>query len=292
MSVRGRLVFLAALAILGLVACETVPRPFQPPGDIPADPLTMPEEIVGIFVEPVAGTTTPMARMLGQALAEALERQGLAVASETGCDRCHRLASTVEPGPGAPAPTAPAFVRWSLVAPSGTTVTASLEPVRGPKENWEYGDPRLVRAVTLQIAKVVAGRVGEDETDAKAAQTPREGVFIKGVGGGPEKANSALTRAMRAALRGTKLSPADDPQSAAFVVEGWLDMDPPFDGRQVIRLTWTVKNGNGGEVGKARQENAVPANATEAEWARISALAVTAAIDSIGGIVDRARGGL
>lgn len=104
---------------------------------------------------------------------------------------------------------------------------------------------------------------------------------IQGVSGAPGDGNRTLARAIREALRLRDFQVTDDPRQAAFRLIGQVDMTPPNAGRQHVKITWRVTTMNGGNVGRATQENTIPAGSLDGGWGQVADMIGNAAVDGI-----------
>lgn len=106
-------------------------------------------------------------------------------------------------------------------------------------------------------------------------------IIVRHVEGAPGDGNQSLTLAIREALRARDLQVTDDPRQAAFVLQGQVVIGPPAGGRQPAKIVWHVTTHNGGLVGKATQENAIPAGSLDGPWGQVAYLIANAAVDGI-----------
>jgi len=106
-------------------------------------------------------------------------------------------------------------------------------------------------------------------------------IIVRHVEGAPGDGNQSLTIAIRDALKGRDLQVTDDPRQAAFVLQGQVAIGPPAGGRQPAKIVWHVTTHNGGLVGKATQENAIPAGSLDGAWGQVAYLIANAAVDGI-----------
>lgn len=104
---------------------------------------------------------------------------------------------------------------------------------------------------------------------------------IQGVSGAPGDGNRTLARAIREALRLRDFQVTDDPRQAAFRLMGQVDMTQPNAGRQHVKITWRVTTMNGGNVGRATQENTIPAGSLDGSWGQVADMIGNAAVDGI-----------
>lgn len=106
-----------------------------------------------VRVMAVAGPALPMGRLLARSVANALARRNIPA-------RLSGVASYVLEGrtqvnlknPGSPYIV---FIHWTLRDREGASVGTYSQGVRGTWLQWEYGDPRIIRAVGAGTAEAV-----------------------------------------------------------------------------------------------------------------------------------------
>ena len=90
-----------------------------------------------------------------------------------------------------------------------------------------------------------------------------------------------MTRGIKGATRKLDLTITEDPRQAGYELVGRVTVGPPVNGRQQARVVWVVNTLDGGEVGKAIQENAVVAGSLDGEWRRVGDIVSEAAAQGI-----------
>ncbi len=106
-------------------------------------------------------------------------------------------------------------------------------------------------------------------------------ILIRSVDGAPGDGNQALMLAIKQALRIRDFMVTEDPRQAVFQVEGRVDLAPPANGRQRVKLTWIVTTVSGGQVGRAIQENTIPAGSLNGVWGQVAMMVANAAADGV-----------
>lgn len=160
------------------------------------------------------------------------------------------------PPPAAFAAIAPASVPRTMVPPAPLPPTPPAREVAKPAVN-PVPPPKAMAAWTNPV------------------------IIVRHVDGAPGDGNYSLTLAIREALRARDLQVTDDPRQAAFVLQGQVVIGPPTGGRQPAKIVWHVTTHNGGLVGKATQENAIPAGSLDGPWGQVAYLIANAAVDGI-----------
>ena len=87
--------------------------------------------------------------------------------------------------------------------------------------------------------------------------------------------------AIKQALRIRDFMGTADPRQAVFQVDGRVDLAPPANGRQRVKLTSTVPTVSGGQVGRAIQENTIPAGSLNGVWGQVAMMVANAAADGV-----------
>ena len=106
-------------------------------------------------------------------------------------------------------------------------------------------------------------------------------ILVKTVEGAPGDGNQALMLAIKQSLRVRDFMVTEDPRQAVFLIEGRVEIAPPANGRQRAKVVWTVTTVSGGQVGRAVQENAIPAGSLNGAWGQVATMVANAAADGV-----------
>jgi len=106
-------------------------------------------------------------------------------------------------------------------------------------------------------------------------------ILVKLVEGAPGDGNQALMLAIKQALRIRNFMVTEDPRQAVFLIEGRVEIAPPTNGRQRAKVIWTVTTVSGGQVGRAIQENTIPAGSLNGAWGQVAVMVANAAADGV-----------
>ena len=278
------------LLCLTLTACSTLPRPFRPASDDPANPLvSVSADTAGLLVEPIEGPPLPMARLIADSAVSQLTRKGIpASAGKSSASKRYVLRGESAPNMD-PSDPSIVIIRWVLLDTAGQPVGRYTQSVQGTWAEWEYGDPRIIEAVGAGVATPVAALVqGGDNVNGAAAQG-RAGLWVKPVMGAPGDGNVSLARAMQVSLKAAGVATSGTLETARYYLEGAVEMEKVSPAAEKIRIVWTVVDSEGAVMGRASQENAIPAGSLNGPWGEIAGLAAEAAVDGIGDILDRVR---
>jgi hypothetical protein len=292
--------FVPAVAVLlALGACGQVPQPFQSSANGRAEALVDIGPAAGIQVDMVDGPPAPMARLLAQSVADSLGTYNIPATTTTSRASRYVLKGRADINDIDPKVPYVVVINWTLLDRGGRTIGRYTQGVPGSRWQWDFGDPRIIWAVGKDAAKPIAAMVQDGpvvavshqpETAASSAAPARaDGVWIEPVSGAPGDGNTALGRAIKATLQVHQVPLARNRAEAAFVLLGTVAMSPPAGGRQEIKIVWRVADRDGNELGRATQENAVPAGSLDGPWGRIAPIVAEAAVGGIQDVVARGR---
>jgi hypothetical protein len=98
-----------------------------------------------------------------------------------------------------------------------------------------------------------------------------------------------MAQAMRRALGESQMVLTDSAESHVFQVQGSIELDPAADGRQRVVVRWTVKRGDGTQIGDLEQANTVRAGALQGNWDKLAPIVALAAVDAVVELIERDR---
>ena len=100
-----------------------------------------------------------MGRLLARSVAEALARRDIPAGLSDGPPGAagYVLEGRTEVNLKNPGSPYIVFIHWTLRDRGGVAVGAHSQGVRGTWLQWEYGDPRIIRAVGARTAETVSG---------------------------------------------------------------------------------------------------------------------------------------
>ncbi|MDA1324079.1 MAG: hypothetical protein O3C34_04995 [Proteobacteria bacterium] len=275
---------LTAALYLIVVGCQPVPQPFAHP-ESAINPIVVPSsDFAGITILPIAGLPDPTARGLSMAMAEALLSHEIIASPDRGNRRSRFLKGEVIRKAAGGTRTEIA-VRWDLIDRSGKNLrskdTTLTFPGAFPRGDWEKSGQSvlrpLVKAAAADIAKLVKGE--NDQSTNKSHIT----LHVWPLDGAPDRAAEPLRRAMEAALKKRDFGIANGLEGAGLIIAGSIELGPESAEPRPIRITWSVMDTAGQELGKLTQQNAIPRQAMETRW---KTLAVLIADNAAGGVSD------
>ena len=270
----------AVLLVFAAAACGALPRPFQAvPGDA-ANPLVEPRESLVIRVASIEGPPLPLARLLAHSVAEELGALGIAAAARDHATSGYVL--TGQAGVNLENPDEPfvVLIEWSLTDTAGDVIALHTQGVEGTREQWDFGDPGLIRTVGKAAAAAIAALL-EDEDVLAPGALPRPAVLVRSVRGAPGDGDNALARAIRQAIEARGVRLTEDATKAGYAIQGTITVGAPSGNRQSVRIVWVVSRIDGRDVGRITQENMVPAHSLDGAWGRVAAIIAAAAAEDI-----------
>ena len=272
------------LAAVVVAACAPVPRAFKP-----GEEQSVRRHIVegtftkGIQVDPLEGTAKLMGDLIARTTVDSFEPYGLpaGVAPFDASEFILHGRAQYDRNPNAiPYVT----LHWQLSNKDGQVLADLEQPVDATSGEWEFGTPEVIIRVAEDVAKRVAA-VLAGIAPAQEKPAPDKGIFVAPVEEAPGDGDFSLTRAIAEALkqRGTRLTRFRE--QAKYVLEGKMKISPPVGGRQGVAVTWRLTLPDGSEVGKAQQENTVPAGTFDTRWGPTARQIAAAAVDGIHDVI-------
>lgn len=280
---------LVALA-LAAVACQPLPRPFQPEGKVTApDRLVELGPRAGVLVREIEGAPRETSARLGALVAAGLRDLDLPATTA-------RSLSTEGAQVGGyvleAAATALSIsdtetlldLSWRLFDPLGTEVGGFHQIKQVMTRDWATASPALLALVAEQAAAKVdklVRRLGVERPRIALAA-----VFVPPVDGAPGDGALALATAMREALERRAVPIAAEISDDAYLVLGSVYLSAANQGRQSIEVFWTMLGPGGEQIGIVSQRNAVAAGRLDGAW---GALAEAVAEGGAEGVIDILR---
>ena len=130
------------------------------------------------------------------------------------------------------------------------------------------------------------------EAAAKPAQPAvptRGGLWIEQVRGAPGDGDTTLTRAIRDTLRADGVELAASREAARHLLRCRVTTAAPAEGKQDIKILWSVLDPEEREIGAAAQRNAIPAGSLDGPWGPVAGHIALAASSGIRNILKQAR---
>lgn len=252
-----------------------------------APPVALsPPDSAGIYVLPAANAPEPSAGALATAMAVALQQADVPASARAFNPESYRLqpVASVVPANGG---SETVKVEWQLRNAAGKLIGSAPSQVATAATAWQRGDPGLVSALATPAAPAVAQLIQGDAPLPQGALNPV--VALRVVTGAPGDGDRSLTRAMGAALERTNLVLAATPADKAdFVVAGTVEVARADGQKQQVMVTWVLMRPDGSEVGRVKQENAVPAGSLNGAWGEIAYAVTNAAAPGVRQLIEQA----
>lgn len=166
-----------------------------------------------------------------------------------------------------------AWVPTKLPAP--TTVAQAPAGATTPAQPISLNAPSSASSG----AKLVDGQVVASAPSA--APAGKFGTLVPAVVGAPGDGATSLTAAIQRQLSTNGIALAQAPGPTAYTVQGRVQMGPPSNGKQAIKIEWQVLDPAGKKVGTVSQNNVVPQGSLDGPWGRVAEAAAGAAAKGI-----------
>ncbi len=304
-SSSRRLLRLLGLGAALLAGCVETQHPFQPdskPLPYQLSAHEAPQKVIA--VAPVKGVPEPLGRALAEGMAAALLKRSLPAVVESGDDdgqalyaisgRLARQASKL----GQP----PAIV-WDIREEHGRLVGRHVQPLP-PGSDISAPDTRaklLAELADQPAATMVKGIEGDapvpiehpapqiaSEPPATPMAKGRSVVVTKVEGSPGERGDLTLRQAIEYALRQEKLQVVPERTANSVVVAGNVELAELQSGTQHVKVTWTVAQSDGEQLGQVSQENNVPSGVLRLAWGEIASAVAENAAGGIAALIQRA----
>lgn len=321
---------LAALLMVGLAGCETstnllgsssAPNASIAPAPQQAQPQPVSQSKVALA--PIVGAPDAVNKQISSQLTTSLAQQRVLVAS--GADRAdytlrgYMVAAKEKQG-------VKVSYIWDLTDPAGKRANRiqGEELVSGGdgRDPWSAVSPQLVQTISDKTATSLASALssltqssagpsapvgvgapvetgsttsaaqpGGSTTTASVARPGTSLAKIGGVTGAPGDGNAALAGAMRQELQTAGVSLGDATQRG-YTVNGKVAMGAARNGKQTIKIDWTVLDPNGSTLAVVTQNNEVDAGSLDGAWGATANDAAQGAAAKIKTLIDESRTGV
>ena len=190
-----RLFFLSVM----LVACSPLEFPlrFQSMNGVAGQD----SNLTDVRVELVQGPALPMAKLLSSSIASGLIERGITTSLEPGDASRFVLKGLVKANWDDRKVPFVMLIYWTLYDLTGKAIGTYTQGVRGARWKWEYGDPKIIRAVGKGAAKPLAAMIVKEEKNPIKSLLLGSGIIVKPVTGAPGDGNVALRKAIISGLR-------------------------------------------------------------------------------------------
>ena len=270
------------LALLLLAACNGAPPPIMA-RTAPAAALSPPDS-AGIYVLPGENAPAASAGVLAAAMATALQQADVPASAQSSNRESYRLQPIVTATSG-PDGQATIRVAWELRNAAGKAVGSTSSATVAAAAAWQRGDDKLAAALAAPAAPIVAKLIAGDVSPPQGNLNPV--VALRPVAGAPGDGDRSLTRAMSSALTRANLTLAAAPSDKKdFIVAGTVEVSPANGPQQQVKVTWVLMRPDGSEIGRVKQENAVPAGSLDGAWGDVAYAVAGAAAPGVRRLIE------
>jgi len=256
------------LALLLLAACNGAPPPIMAhTAPAPAAALSPPDS-AGIYVLTAENAPAASAGVLATAMATALQQADVPASAQSFNRESYRLQPVVT-ATSSPGGHATIRIVWELRNAAGKAVGSTSSGTVADAAAWQRGDDKLATALAAPAAPAVAKLIAGDVSPPQGGLNPV--VALRPVAGAPGDGDRSLTRAMNSALTRANLTLAAAPSDKKdFIVAGTVEVAPADGAKQQVKVTWVLMRPDGSEIGRVKQENAVPAGSLDGAWGDVA----------------------
>lgn len=270
------------LALLLLAACNGAPPPIMA-RTAPAAALSPPES-AGIYVLPGENAPAGSAGALAAAMATALQQADVPASAQSSNRQSYRLQPIVT-ATSSPDGQATIRVVWELRNAAGKAVGSTSSGTVAATAAWQRGDDKLAAALAAPAAPIVAKLIAGDVSPPQGSLNPV--VALRPIAGAPGDGDRSLTRAMSSALTRANLTLAAVPSDKKdFIVAGTVEVSPANGPQQQVKVTWVLMRPDGSEIGRVKQENAVPAGSLDGAWGDVAYAVAGAAAPGVRRLIE------
>ena len=282
--------FLAALALLALVACGDLPQPFRGnPGGMAGRLAVPPPYRVAVPTPDAAMLTGTESEALARAIAQALLKREVPAVAEDPLPLDWRLAVDMRLEGNRVVP------RYALFDPDGAPQGVAEGSAIAARD-WSRPNAALLADVANDASRRAADLLLRAEAARKstvpsaltAAGPPR--IYLLPVRGAPGDGNESLTARMREALGDQGILAQDVADGAGFAADGRVNVVPTRPRMQRVEILWIVSRRDGQELGRVLQMNEIPSGLLDRHWGDIAFAAAAEAAGGVQRVIENAGG--
>jgi len=233
-----------------------------------------------VQVVPPEGTTVPMGKLIAEYVVENLKKEEISAQLAAVGPRSERsfvLSGVAEPYVGDRRVNYRRILRWILSDTNGRVISTYALGIEGTDQDWDFGSPRVLSSIGMGTAGPVAQMVRRETRATTPLDPLRAGLLVEQVTGLGAAQARILTRGVARALRTSDVLVTGDPRQATFRLAGEVTVEGAQNGFEKVRIVWRVLTMDRRELGRAMQENDLPAGTIDTARA---------------GVVDNARLGV
>ena len=250
--------------LLMLAACAPSELPLRIQ---PMDEVVLEEaNIIDVRVELVQGPALPMAKLLSSAIATGLFENGITTSLISNEESRFVLKGRVKANWEDRRVPFVMLIYWTLYDMTGKAIGTYTQGVRGARWKWEFGDPRIIRAVGNGAAKPLAAMIVEEEENPLLNLLLDAGILVNSVTGAPGDGNEALRMAIVKGLRASDVTIIEDSRQASLTLTGHVALQPLGNALDKVLVIWSIQTMDGFELGRATQANNIPVGKLDGVW--------------------------
>jgi hypothetical protein len=250
------------LVVLAACAPSELPLRIQPMDEVVVEKA----KISDVRVELVQGPALPMAKLLSSAIAIGLVENGITASVKPNKKSRFVLKGRAKANWEDKQVPFVMLIYWTLYDMTGKAIGTYTQGVRGARWKWEFGDPRIIRAVGNGAAKPLAALIVEEEKNPLPHLLLGAGILVNPVTGAPGNGNEALRIAIVKGLRASDVTITQDRRQASLKLTGLVSIQPLGKVLDKVLVVWRVQTMDGFEVGRATQANNIPTGKLDGVW--------------------------
>lgn len=284
MTRHGRIVGVLLAAALALAGCQPLPRPFQPDAGDPANPLTAPPSGRVVAVPEIPGAP---AALRGK-VAAALRTAEIPATTEPGHHDSYVLEGAMTEERLGEKAVEVVFL-WTLKTGEGAAIGRFAQHIVVSQERWAAAEAGVLTAIADNAARQTAGYI--QEPAPKEAPPPSKPPILLGtIDGAPGDGETALSSAIRVALRRAAVPLAEKPGDGVFELRARVSVTRQTAATDRVALHWSLHDPGGKEIGVISQENLVPTGRLDGPWRDLALAMADGASEGLLALIDAAAG--
>ena len=247
-----------------LAACvpSELPLRIQPMDEVVVEEA----KITDVRIELVQGPALPMAKLLSSAVAIGLVENGITTSVNPNEESRFVLKGRAKANWEERRVPFVMLIYWTLFDMTGKAIGTYTQGVRGARWKWEYGDPRIIRAVGKGAARPLTAMIVEEQKNPLPNLMLDGGLLVSPVIGAPGDGNEALRLAIVKGLRATDITIIEDSRQASLKLTGHVALQPLGNALEEVQVIWRVQTMDGFELGRATQANIVTTGKLDGVW--------------------------
>lgn len=275
---------LALAAILGLAACQPLPRPFQPEPDDPANVLTAPPSGRVVVVPAVPGAPAS----LSEKVAAALRAAEIPATTVPGHRDSYVLAGAITDERLEGDKAVEVVFVWRLRSGGGAELGAFEQHIIVPRESWAGAEAGVIAAIADNTARQAASYI-QGPAPKEAAPPAKPPILLAGIEGAPGDGDVSLADAIRVALRRAAVPIAEGPGAGILQLRAKINVTRAAAQTDLVALQWSLHDPAGKEIGVISQENTVPTGRLNSPWRDLALAMADGASDGILALIEAAQ---